>query len=78
MTRLEVTTRAGVVLVAFLAALASPGAPPAQSGPIRIGMLAPLTGPFAQIGKGMLNRAELYLDEIGRSSPRSSARPTRA
>jgi branched-chain amino acid transport system substrate-binding protein len=39
---------------------------PAQSGPIKIGMLAPLTGPFAQIGKDMVNGTELYLDEIGR------------
>jgi branched-chain amino acid transport system substrate-binding protein len=29
-------------------------------------MLAPLTGPFAQIGKDMVNGAEMYLDEIGR------------
>ena len=37
-----------------------------QGGPINIGMLAPLTGPFAQIGKDMVNGTEQYLDEIGR------------
>jgi branched-chain amino acid transport system substrate-binding protein len=66
MKRIEIKTLAVVVLVAFVAALAAPVAAPAQSGPIRIGMLAPLTGPFAQIGKDMVNGAELYLDEIGR------------
>lgn len=55
-----------VILAAFLAPLLGPAAAPAQSGPIRIGMLAPLTGPFAQIGKDMVNGAEMYLDEIGR------------
>ena len=52
------------------AAIAAAGALPkysfAQGGPIKIGMLAPLTGPFAQIGKDMVNGTELYLDEIGR------------
>jgi branched-chain amino acid transport system substrate-binding protein len=55
-----------VVLTAFLAPLLAPAPLPAQSGPIRIGMLAPLTGPFAQTGKDMVNGTELYLDEIGR------------
>jgi branched-chain amino acid transport system substrate-binding protein len=44
----------------------APAGVAAQSGPIKIGMLAPLTGPFAQIGKDMVNGTELYLDEIGR------------
>jgi branched-chain amino acid transport system substrate-binding protein len=43
----------------------APASVVAQAGPIRIGMLAPLTGPFAQIGKDMVNGTELYLDEIG-------------
>jgi branched-chain amino acid transport system substrate-binding protein len=59
-------TAALVILAAFLAPLLAPAAAPAQSGPIKIGMLAPLTGPFAQIGKDMVNGAEMYLDEIGR------------
>jgi branched-chain amino acid transport system substrate-binding protein len=34
-------------------------------GPVKIGMLAPLSGPFAQIGKDMVAGTELYLDQIG-------------
>jgi branched-chain amino acid transport system substrate-binding protein len=37
-------------------------------GPIKIGMIAPLSGPFAQIGKDMVTGTELYLDEIGRQA----------
>ena len=55
-----------VMLTAVLAPLLAPAAAPAQSGPLKIGFLAPLTGPFAQIGKDMVNGTELYLDEIGR------------
>jgi branched-chain amino acid transport system substrate-binding protein len=56
-----------LVLAAFALSLLSPAPVPAQSGPIKIGFLAPLTGPFAQIGKDMVNGTELYLDEIGRT-----------
>jgi branched-chain amino acid transport system substrate-binding protein len=55
-----------VALTAFVAPFLAPGPVPAQSGPFKIGMLAPLTGPFAQTGKDMVNGTELYLDEIGR------------
>jgi branched-chain amino acid transport system substrate-binding protein len=55
-----------VLLAAFVAALAAPPATFAQGGPVKIGFLAPLTGPFAQIGKDMVNGTELFLDEIGR------------
>jgi branched-chain amino acid transport system substrate-binding protein len=54
-----------VVLTAFLASVLAPSTVPAQSAPIRIGFLAPLTGPFAQIGKDMVNGNQLYLAEIG-------------
>jgi branched-chain amino acid transport system substrate-binding protein len=59
------------VLAAFLVTvialpLAAPSGPAAQTGPIRIGFLAPLTGPFAQVGKDMVNGSELFLDETGR------------
>ena len=57
---------AAVLLLSVVAALAAPPAPAAQGGPIRIGFLAPLTGPFAQIGKDMVSGTELFLDEIGR------------
>jgi len=66
MRHLHVRTLALIVLAAFAASALVPAAAPAQPGPVRIGMLAPLTGPFAQIGKDMVNGAEMYLDEIGR------------
>jgi len=53
------------VLLAFAVPLAAPPTAPAQSAPIKIGFLAPLTGPFAQIGKDMVNGNNLYLAEIG-------------
>jgi branched-chain amino acid transport system substrate-binding protein len=55
-----------VLLVAFALSLGAPPATLAQGGPIKIGFLAPLTGPFAQIGKDMVNGTELFLDETGR------------
>ena len=55
-----------VALVSFAVSLGSPATAPAQSGPIKIGLLTPLTGAFAAIGKDMQNGTELYLDEIGR------------
>jgi len=55
-----------ILLTVLVASLLAPAPLPAQSGPFKIGMLAPLTGPFAQTGKDMVNGAELYLDEIGR------------
>ena len=55
-----------VLIVALAAPLLLPAAPAAQGAPIKIGFLAPLTGPFAQIGKDMVNGTELFLDEINR------------
>jgi branched-chain amino acid transport system substrate-binding protein len=63
MTRVRLVALA--VLLAFAAPLAAPPMAPAQSTPIKIGFLAPLTGPFAQIGKDMVNGNQLYLAEIG-------------
>jgi len=63
MSRLRLV--ASVVLLAFAASLGTPLGAPAQSAPIKIGFLAPLTGPFAQIGKDMVNGNQLYLTEIG-------------
>jgi branched-chain amino acid transport system substrate-binding protein len=57
---------AAVLLAVFALSLAPPPPAIAQAGPIKIGFLAPLTGPFAQIGKDMVNGSELFLDEIGR------------
>lgn len=55
----------GIGLVVLASLLTAPGEGLAQA-PIRIGFLAPLTGPFAQIGKDMMGGSDLYLDEIGR------------
>jgi branched-chain amino acid transport system substrate-binding protein len=63
MTRIRIA--ASAILLAVLASLAAPLGAPAQSPPIKIGFLAPLTGPFAQIGKDMVNGNQLYLNEIG-------------
>jgi branched-chain amino acid transport system substrate-binding protein len=48
-----------VVLVALTAGAWS------ADGPIRVGFLAPLSGPYAQNGRDILNGFLLYLDEIG-------------
>jgi branched-chain amino acid transport system substrate-binding protein len=36
-----------------------------KKGPIKIGFIAPVSGPFAQVGKDMLDGIKLYLEEIG-------------
>jgi branched-chain amino acid transport system substrate-binding protein len=43
-----------------------PGGPAAAAQQeLRIGFLAPITGPFAQVGKDMTNGFQMYLDEVG-------------
>jgi len=58
------TTHRGPLLIAGCLALGtsllSTGA---SADELRIGMLAPLTGPFAQVGKDMTNGFEMYLEE---------------
>jgi branched-chain amino acid transport system substrate-binding protein len=36
--------------------------------PVKVGLLAPLTGPFAALGRDLVAGTELYLDEIGRQA----------
>jgi len=55
-----------VALVLAAVALGAPVPAAAQSGPVKIGLLSPLSGAASAIGKDMLNGTELYLDEIGR------------
>jgi branched-chain amino acid transport system substrate-binding protein len=31
---------------------------------LRIGFIAPMTGPFAQVGKDMVNGFEMYMNEV--------------
>jgi ABC-type branched-subunit amino acid transport system substrate-binding protein len=52
---------AAVVLVALVASVGAPTAIVAQTGPIRIGLLAPLSGAFSATGKDMLAGTELPL-----------------
>ncbi len=53
-------------LLLLVVMLGAPAPADAQSGPIKIGLLSPLSGAASAIGKDMLNGTELYLDEIGR------------
>jgi branched-chain amino acid transport system substrate-binding protein len=56
-----------VLAVALLVSAAGlSGETLAQSGPIRIGMLAPLTGAFSGQGKDMVAGLDLYFEEINR------------
>jgi branched-chain amino acid transport system substrate-binding protein len=48
---------------AVVAALNLPSITQAQDKELRIGFIAPLTGPFAQVGKDMVDGFNLYLEE---------------
>src|SRR5262245_22528722 len=52
------------VMIAMLVVVAEPAWAQAK-GPIKIGFLAPLTGPGAAVGKDMTNGFAMYLEEIG-------------
>lgn len=52
-----------MVALALLCVVGASSAAQAQA-PVKVGLLAPLVGPFAQIGKDMVAGTELYLDEI--------------
>jgi branched-chain amino acid transport system substrate-binding protein len=53
-------------LVAFaIAALAVNGIPATADDAVRIGLIAPMTGPFAPVGKQMQAGAKLYMQEHG-------------
>src|SRR5258707_2899660 len=58
--------RGGPLLIGCCLALASNlGAlPGACAEELRIGFLAPMTGPFAQVGKDMVNGFEMYSEEV--------------
>ena len=44
------------------------GSPPVNAAQeLRIGFVAPITGPFSQVGKDMVNGFQMYLDEVGGS-----------
>lgn len=54
-----------LLVVAMVLLLAPAGAGRQAQGPIRVGFLAPLSGPYAQNGRDILNGFLLYLEEIG-------------
>jgi branched-chain amino acid transport system substrate-binding protein len=57
--------RTGAMLIgACLAFAAGLGSAAAQEE-LRIGLIAPMTGPFAQVGADMTNGFKMYLDEVG-------------
>ena len=55
----------GIAIVALTAAAIAAGwsAPARAADELRIGLIAPLTGPFAQVGKDMVDGFNLYLEE---------------
>jgi branched-chain amino acid transport system substrate-binding protein len=57
-------SHAPIGMITFAAALALLTANWAAAEELRIGFIAPLTGPFAQIGKDMVNGFEMYMDEV--------------
>jgi branched-chain amino acid transport system substrate-binding protein len=56
--------RAGVMLIGACLAFAAGLAPAAAQEELRIGLIAPVTGPFAQVGTDMTNGFKMYLDEV--------------
>ena len=54
----------GLILLAACVAVGTSIAALGAAEEVRIGFLAPMTGPFAQIGKDMSNGFEMYLDEV--------------
>jgi branched-chain amino acid transport system substrate-binding protein len=57
--------RAGATLIGAGLALAAGFLPAAAQEELRIGLIAPMTGPFAQVGTDMTNGFKMYLDEVG-------------
>ncbi|HMG78779.1 MAG TPA: ABC transporter substrate-binding protein [Xanthobacteraceae bacterium] len=57
--------RAGAMLIGACLALAAGFLPAAAQEELRIGLIAPMTGPFAQVGADMTNGFKMYLDEVG-------------
>src|ERR1700720_92695 len=56
--------RAGVMLIGACLAFAAGFLPAAAPEEVRIGLIAPMTGPFAQVGADMTNGFKMYLDEV--------------
>lgn len=57
------TKRLSLIALALLVLIAAVPSTEAQKGPIKLGVIAPMTGGAAQIGKDMVNGLQLWLDE---------------
>ena len=56
--------RGGATLIGASLAFAAGFSPAAAQEELRIGLIAPMTGPFAQVGADMTNGFKMYLDEV--------------
>ena len=56
--------QAGAMLIGACLAIAAGFLPAAAQEELRIGLIAPMTGPFAQVGADMTNGFKMYLDEV--------------
>ena len=56
--------RAGAMLIGACLAIAAGFLPAAAQEELRIGLIAPMTGPFAQVGADMTNGFKMYLDAV--------------
>ena len=52
-----------LALLSGAALVAAAGAPSRAADELRIGLIAPMTGPFAQVGKDMVDGFNMYLEE---------------
>jgi len=64
-TSMAASMRTAAALAATLGLAAASGALHAQSGPIKIGLLAPVTGPLAKPGAEMVNGFKLFWEQAG-------------
>src|SRR5580658_6785874 len=60
----NIAARLSALLIGICLAFAAGLAPAAAQEELRIGFIAPTTGPFAQVGADMLNGINLYLEKV--------------
>src|ERR1700689_741947 len=60
----KLARRMALLLAGVGLAFAAGLAPAAPQPELRIGLIAPVTGPFAQVGADMTNGFKMYLDEV--------------
>jgi branched-chain amino acid transport system substrate-binding protein len=59
-----IAARLGAVLIGICLAFAAGLAPAAAQEELRVGFIAPTTGPFAQVGADMVNGINMYLEKV--------------